>query len=232
MRLVLLSDTHGFHELAVPDGDVLLHAGDFSRNGGLRDVERFERFLGRLPHRHKILIAGNHDFVFQKQRGLAQKRLKSARYLQDSGCEVEGLRIYGSPWQPEFFDWAFNLPRGEPLRRVWARIPDEVDVLITHGPPAGLLDRNSAGEAVGCADLRERVRAVRPGLHLFGHIHEAAGVAEVDGTLFVNASVCDLRYRPVNPAVVVDWEASTRRFRVVPPVDQGTSVDKDSDPAG
>jgi hypothetical protein len=125
-------------------------------------------------------------------------------YLQDEAVEIEGLRIWGSPWQPEFLDWAFNLPRGAALREKWDRIPSGTDVLITHGPPQGVLDRVDEGRREGCADLLNAVARVRPRLHLFGHIHEGYGCLERDGTTFVNASICDRAYRPVNPPVVVD----------------------------
>ncbi|HNC99840.1 MAG TPA: metallophosphoesterase, partial [Myxococcota bacterium] len=112
--------------------------------------------------------------------------------------------IWGSPWQPRFFDWAFNLDRGEPLRRVWQKIPDGIDILVTHGPPKGILDRVQRGGEVGCEELREALRRVRPRLHVFGHIHEAYGQLHLDGTHFVNAASCNLDYRPVNPPVVVE----------------------------
>ena len=112
--------------------------------------------------------------------------------------------MWGSPWQPWFYDWAFNLQRGPEIRAKWDRIPAGVDVLVTHGPPAGILDRVVDGRSVGCADLLDAVRRVRPLLHVFGHIHEAYGEVERDGTRFVNASTCTVRYAPVNAPVVVD----------------------------
>jgi hypothetical protein len=189
MRIVCISDTHARHHLTVvPDGDILEHAGDITRHGSLEDVESFDRWLGTLPHRHKVVICGNHDFCFQEQPQRARALLTNAIYLEDSGCEIEGLAFYGSPWQPWFGGWAFNLPRGEELARVWARIPDRVDVLITHGPPEGILDRTSRGDSAGCRDLYLRVMAVKPRLHVFGHIPEAAGRVDIDDTIFVNAS--------------------------------------------
>ncbi|MEW6277344.1 MAG: metallophosphatase domain-containing protein [Candidatus Eremiobacterota bacterium] len=206
MRLVLLSDTHALHtRLAVPEGDILLHAGDLTRRGELEDVESFNRFLEKLPHRHKVVIAGNHDFCFERDRREAQKRLTAAVYLQDEAVTLEGLKIYGSPWQPWFYDWAFNLPRGEPLREKWARIPEGTDILITHGPPHGILDRTYDGRLVGCEELKTRVEELRPRLHLFGHIHEAYGVHTEGPTTYVNACVCDMRYRPIQAPIVLDW---------------------------
>jgi Icc-related predicted phosphoesterase len=188
-RIVCVSDTHARHRLtAVPGGDVLVHAGDLTRRGKLEDVEEFDRWLGTLPHPVKVVICGNHDFCFQDRPAEARALVRNATYLEDSGCEAGGLTFWGSPWQPWFGGWAFNLPRGEELARVWAKIPDRVDVLLTHGPPEGILDRTNHGENAGCADLLRRVYEVRPRLHVFGHIHEAAGRLDADGTVFVNAS--------------------------------------------
>jgi predicted phosphohydrolase len=204
MRIVCVSDTHGRHrDLTVPDGDLLVHAGDVTRRGELDTVADFDLWLGELPHPHKVVICGNHDFAFQEQPDAARGLITNAVYLEDSGATVGGLAVYGSPWQPWFFDWAFNLERGPALAAVWAKIPDRTDVLITHGPPAGILDRTDRGELVGCRDLFDRVMEVRPRLHVFGHIHEAAGRLDIDGTTFVNASCFDGHGGPV----VVEWDA-------------------------
>lgn len=188
MRIVCVSDTHGYHELThVPDGDILVHAGDVCRHGGLEDVEEFNRWLGRLPHRHKVVICGNHDWCFQEKPAEARARITNAVYLEDSGCEIEGLTFYGSPWTPLFCDWAFMLSE-EDLAKKWAAIPHGVDVLITHGPPHGILDFTNRKEHAGSRPLFDRVFEVKPRLHVFGHIHEAAGRAEIEGITFVNAS--------------------------------------------
>ena len=205
MRIVCLSDTHGLHaRLEVPDGHLLLHAGDFSMRGRPQEIERFDRWLGTLPHAHKVVVAGNHDFLFEQEPERARALLTNASYLQDAELRIGALRIFGSPWQPWFHDWAFNLQRGPALAEKWALIPDGVDVLVTHGPPAEILDRTVHGEEVGCRDLRDALERVRPRLHLFGHIHEAHGRLERDGTLYVNASNCDVRYRSLQPVIVVD----------------------------
>jgi Icc-related predicted phosphoesterase len=205
LTLVLLSDTHARHrEVAVPDGDVFLYAGDITWRGELDTVEDFDDWLGTLPHRHKVVICGNHDWCFEREPDEARKRITNAVYLQDTGVEIGGLKIWGSPWQPWFFSWAFNLHRGEPIAAKWKLIPDDTDVLITHGPPHGIGDRCFDDRLVGCTDLLARIRAVKPKLHLCGHIHEAAGAVEQDGTLFVNAS--SLTEVGVRPATVVTWD--------------------------
>jgi len=105
--------------------------------------------------------------------------LKNATcYLENSGVEIDGVKFWGSPWQPEFFNWAFNLPRGRRLAEIWALIPDDTEVLITHTPPYGILDRVDSGEHVGCEDLRRALQRVKPKVHVFGHIHEDRGVVE------------------------------------------------------
>ncbi|MEM6671767.1 MAG: metallophosphatase domain-containing protein [Planctomycetota bacterium] len=207
MRIVCLSDTHGLHGmLDVPDGDVLVHAGDFTQIGREEEVEDFARFLAALPHRTKIVVAGNHDFLFEREPGAARQMLAGvAHYLEDSGVEAEGLRFWGSPWQPEFGGWAFNLERGPALKERWAQVPEGVDVLVTHGPPANVLDRVFNGDCVGCEDLLSALPRISPKLHVFGHIHEARGAVERNGTLFVNASSVRPRAREVLPPVVVEW---------------------------
>ncbi|BDE05241.1 hypothetical protein WPS_05170 [Vulcanimicrobium alpinum] len=210
MRLAIASDTHLRHAaVAVPDGDVFVHCGDLcGKQSSLEEVRVFGEWARALPHRHKIVIAGNHDFPFERMPEAARAALgEGIIYLQDAGVTIGGLRFWGSPWQPRFFDWAFNLDRGEPLRVKWAQIPADTDVLITHGPPRGILDATARGDAAGCDDLLARVHEVRPRVHCFGHIHEAAGIEERSGTIFVNASICTLRYAPSNPVRVVDIDA-------------------------
>lgn len=217
MRLVCVSDTHNRHAaLEVPEGDVLVHAGDFTLKGTREEVRAFDLWLGSLPHRHKLVVAGNHDWLFERSPEEARQLLTQARYLQDSGASVEGVRFWGSPWQPWFLDWAFNLQRGAPLREKWDLIPEGVDVLVTHGPPHGVRDTVAKtlprvvaglmgeGRHAGCEELLHAVARVRPRLHVFGHIHEGYGRETRDDVEFVNASCCDERYRPVNPPLVVD----------------------------
>jgi Icc-related predicted phosphoesterase len=211
ITIVAISDTHARHqELEVPAGDILVHAGDVTNMGELEDVTAFNSWLGSLPHTHKIVIAGNHDFCFERSREASEPLLTNCTYLHDSATTVMGIRFWGSPWQPWFFNWAFNLERGEEIRRKWALIPDNTDVLITHGPPYGHGDRTRSGELVGCRDLLEVVERIRPRLHVFGHIHEGYGVSFNDHTTLVNASNCDLSYEPVNPPVVFEYDPRWR----------------------
>ncbi len=204
MKVVAVSDTHGMHDrVQVPDGDVLLHAGDLTNHGEFEDVISFSNFLGRLPHRHKIVIAGNHDFCFERDPH-AKDLLTNCIYLQDEEIVIDGVKFYGSPWQPWFYDWAFNLQRGPEIRAKWDLIPLDTGVLITHGPPAGHGGMTARGVDAGCEDLLAAVEAIRPRYHVFGHIHEAAGRSCNAHTTFLNASTCTLAYEPTNPALVFE----------------------------
>ncbi len=133
--------------------------------------------------------------------------VRSSDASRYSAVEIDGLKIYGSPWQPRFYDWAFNLNRGAELEEKWRLIPPDTDVLITHGPPHGILDeveRQYYIENTGCEELRKRVEMICPKLHVFGHIHCGYGQIEKFGTEFVNASNCDEEYNPVNLPVIID----------------------------
>jgi predicted phosphohydrolase len=208
MRIVCISDTHLAHRdttLPIPDGDLLIHAGDGTLEGSIQETTHFLRWLSDLPHRNKILIAGNHDWLFQMQSLLARSLVPAGiSYLEDSAAEIEGLKVYGSPWQPEFLNWAFNLPRGPRLRQRWNQIPAKTDILVTHGPPAGILDQTPNGEHVGCIDLLDAVERLKPKLHVFGHVHHSYGSTDVGCTRYVNASLCDEDYQPTNLPVIVD----------------------------
>lgn len=190
MRIVAVADTHLFHrDLHVPRGDVFIHAGDMCRGGDLAELRASAQWIRSLPHPTKIVVAGNHDWAFVEEPEAAREVLgPDVIYLQDSGCEIDGLRFWGSPWQPAFNDWAFNLPRGRALAEKWALIPEGLDVLVTHGPPEGFGDRSSVGGRQGCADLLARVRVARPRFHLFGHIHEDGGRWTDGGITFVNCT--------------------------------------------
>ena len=205
MKIVLIADTHNRHrELTLPDGDVLVHAGDMTTGGTLEEVEEFNSYLGELPHRHKIVIAGNHDFCFELEPEPAVALLSNATYLQDEATTVEGIVFFGSPWQPRFFNFAFNLTRGPEIREKWDLIPEDVDILVTHGPPRGFGDQTVYAEEVGCRDLLAAVERVKPHVHVFGHIHEGAGIYSNGRTKFINASCCDRAFEPVNPPIVLE----------------------------
>lgn len=205
-RIVCLSDTHNYHEkIDVPDGDVLVHAGDATGRATTGEIAAFNEWFAALPHRHKIFVAGNHDWLFETDNSAARRLLDdSIVYLQDSRVEIENLKIYGAPWQPRFYDWAFNLNRGREISEKWRLIPADADVLITHGPPFGILDETPVGDRAGCEELRKKIEENRPRAHIFGHIHHGYGTTKKFGVVFVNASNCNESYAPVNAPIVFD----------------------------
>ncbi|MEO6588009.1 MAG: metallophosphatase domain-containing protein [Pyrinomonadaceae bacterium] len=212
-KIVCLSDTHNCNALIdVPDGDILIHAGDATIRGTQYETEQFLAWFSGLPHKHKIFVAGNHDWLYETNNRFAGLLTANFNiiYLQDSFVEVEGLKIYGSPWQPRFFDWAFNLNRGAELAEKWKLIPEDVDILITHGPPHGILDevpRKYRIENTGCEELIKKVEELAKNnlkLHVFGHIHCGYGQTEKFGVKFVNASNCDESYEPTQLPIVVN----------------------------
>lgn len=213
-RIVCISDTHNCNEeIVVPEGDILVHSGDATIKGTEDEVVQFLSWFSALPHKHKIFVAGNHDWMYEIANRRARLLTDNFRiiYLQDSSTEIGGLKIYGSPWQPRFYDWAFNLNRGAEMAEKWAMIPDDIDILITHGPPHKILDavpRLSGVDYAGCEELRRRIEQIavsgRLKLHVFGHIHCGYGVHDEMGVKFVNASTCDEKYQPTQPPIVVD----------------------------
>ena len=206
MKLIFISDTHDL-ELKEPisSGNVLVHSGNICGEDSPNVVKRFNEWMESLPHSHKIVIAGNHELIFERETDLARSLMTNVTYLEDEEVVIDGIKFYGSPWQPWFYDWAFNLPKGELLRKKWNLIPEDTDILITHGPPYSILNRNDWGnEQKGCEELLKRVMEIKLKVHAFGHIHEDYGSKKVDKTLFVNASICTVYYEPINKPIVVE----------------------------
>lgn len=194
MKILAISDTHGLHRQLenLPQADVLIHAGDMSMMGDFRQTQDFLNWMREQPFQHKILVAGNHDRGFEDDyhEGYPSYDLSGIHYLMDSGIELDGIYFYGSPWQPEFMNMAFNLPRkGEELHQAWLKIPAQTQVLVTHTPPYKILDITHRGFHAGCERLAERISQL-PQLkaHIFGHIHESAGIMDDASPIFVNAS--------------------------------------------
>lgn len=193
------------HErLVLPEGDLIIHSGDVSGNGTFREVLNFLQWFSQLPYKSKVFIAGNHDFAFEKKMIPITELPEGVTYLEDSIVTIDNLKIYGSPYTPEFLNWAFMKKRGAQIRKVWDNIPSNVDILVTHGPPLMIRDQTTQGRHQGCEDLLFKVKQVKPLLHVFGHIHEAYGIEEQFGTRFINASVLDQHYQMVNTPIVVD----------------------------
>lgn len=229
-RITVISDTHTKHKQVradLPGGNVLIHAGDISSLGYPHEIDNFCKWFDKIEdYDHKIFIAGNHDFLFENHSDDAAQIVNSFKwfhYLQDSwvqvGEDIEDrlTKIYGSPWQPEFLHWAFNLKRnGSELKKVWADIPDDTDILVTHGPPYGILDTvGHYPEKLGCMLLANRILEVKPKIHVFGHIHSGNGYFFDGTTHYLNASVLNERYVYEYKPKTFDWDDSTNDLKFV-----------------
>lgn len=206
-KIVAISDSHGHHwDLDIPECDILVCAGDISRgHSSVSQLQDFNNWIDTVNCKHKILVPGNHDRVFENKPEKARDLMTNCTLLMDEEIVIDNIKFYGSPWQPFFFNWAFNLPRGEKLAEKWAMIPNDTDVLITHGPPYGVLDQNDIGEHCGCVDLLNRIDVVRPKINIFGHIHEDFGTRSVSDIIFANVSVCDERYILKNKPTIIEY---------------------------
>eukprot|EP00794_Sanderia_malayensis_P007673 gene7673-8508_t len=231
IRFVCISDTHNRTDmLELPDGDVLLHAGDFSQTGLPKEIKHFELFIEEVRNKFKniVVIAGNHDLtfdlehygkklskMFHRDKIIDNEALKKSlkmkcTYLEDECVEIEGIKIYGSPWQPEFCGWAFNLRRGEQCLEKWNMIPKDIDILMTHGPPLGHGDLCMNGARAGCAELLSTIQQrIKPKYHIFGHIHEAYGMTTDGITTFINASSVNINYQQVHKPILFDFPIPT-----------------------
>ncbi len=195
MRLICLADTHNLHhEIPVPEGDILIHAGDATDGGTRNESLEFLEWFSTQPHQYKIFVPGNHDFYFEKEESL-EIIPPNVEVLIDGGLEIEGIKFWGSPMTPGNANWAFNRERGADIRSHWDLIPKDTNILITHSPPYGILDEIGSGIKLGCEELSERIDIVQPDLHLFGHIHHSAGQTSKSGTRFFNLSLLDERLR-------------------------------------
>lgn len=204
MKFVTIADTHGKHNsLKLSSGEILIHAGDISMKGDKVEVEDFLSWFDKQDFEHKILIAGNHDFYFERESDLHIQHLlpENVVYLNDNSTTINGIKIWGSPITPWFFNWAFNRHRGEPIKRHWDLIPIDTDILITHGPIFRTLDKTSEGQHVGCKDLFNKVQDINLKAHVCGHIHESYGTVEKFGTKFINASVLNANYELTNSPI-------------------------------
>ena len=215
-RLVLISDTHEQHEqVKIPPCDILVHAGDLTYRGQKPEIERAVDWLSLQPAAHVVFVAGNHDWFFERFPEEAETLLKkypTLHYLENTTVTLMGVKFWGSPYTPRFFDWAFNCDRGD-IQKHWDLIPADTDVLITHGPPQDICDQAAPhlnSEHVGCYDLRETVKKVQPKIHVFGHIHGGYGSQATVGTdwqkkpVYYNASVVNEAYKVVNKPFLVE----------------------------
>ena len=206
MKIVAISDTHGNeHELVLPKGDLLIHGGDCDINN-LAQLEALNRWFGQQDFRWKIFVAGNHDMYLDKISKFSIKDIMTnAIYLENDGVEIEGIKIWGSPYSPKFGHWAFMFWRDE-ADKIWNQIPENVDILITHGGPYQILDKTYRNEHVGCEVLTKKVAQIKPRYHIFGHIHESYGIVKNEYTTFINASLMNFHYDLVNKPHIFELE--------------------------
>jgi len=238
MRITVISDTHTRHGLIpmedLPGGDLLLHAGDIMNSGyNKNDIWDFCHWFQSLKqYEDKVFIAGNHDRMFENhplEANTIVNNYGSVIYLQDDDFVIYGdgpngdmpennIRIYGSPWQPEFYSWAFNLPKnGIEISGKWEAIPDNTDILVTHGPAYGTLDTVAGRQYdnLGCELLAERIERLKPKIHVCGHIHSGRGIEYKNRTLFINASVLDESYEYTQKPITIDFDFTTGEYEII-----------------
>jgi len=232
MRLATVSDIHGmWDKISYPEADTLVFAGDICGNYYMRSLERldalqqlcelkrlnnhFENLLTKKTYKHIIVVGGNHDWCLQLQPTESRAILTAATYLEDSEITIDGVKFYGSPWTPNFWNWAFNFydpGKNETIAttqtiETWDKIPLDTTVLITHGPPHGIRDIIMDGRHVGCPHLAKRIDTLtaigKLKLHVFGHIHHSYGSSMKNKTLFLNTAICNEKYEPLNPVPTV-----------------------------
>ena len=206
-RIVCISDTHGYEgapQLLEPS-DVLIHAGDFTGSGTIQEIAKFNNWLNSLDIATKIVIPGNHDLLFEKDWTHAVSLLTAADFvLNQSGTSIgNGLLVYGEQRQPEFNNWAFNVPRDK-MKYVWERAPQDTDILVTHGPPYGVGDKTLDGDHAGCKYQRQWIEEHQPRLVVCGHIHEGHGIYSIGRTVVINAAICTRQYKPTNRPIHIE----------------------------
>jgi predicted phosphodiesterase len=229
MKLTFVSDSHNKHKYIsshLPGGDVLIHAGDISSMGYEHEIREFCKWFNNIEgYTHKVFIAGNHDWGFQNNvekvkeilefySGVSYIQDETFVYNDDSSEEFNLVKIYGSPWQPEFYNWAFNLPKNGPeLKSKWDMIPEDTDILITHGPAYGYLDKVIGQyDHLGCELLTNRIKTIKPKIHVSGHIHSGYGYVFDGDTHYINASVLDEQYNYTQKPLSVEWNPKTNEI--------------------
>ena len=188
VRVTVISDTHLMHEgLRLPEGDLLIHCGDMFdlRDRDPSQLGRLDAWFGEQPFDRIVCTGGNHDRILEQARTRRAQPFRNAHYLEDETLHYRGLTLYGAPWLPGLPGHAFHKDRAG-LAEAWARIPAGIDILVTHSPPQGILDRSSRGMSFGCPELARELRRIAPRVHCFGHVHASAGQARLGPTLFVN----------------------------------------------
>lgn len=229
MKISLVSDTHNKHKHVhnnglgdLKGGDLIIHAGDISSMGYKHEIIEFAKWFDQLDYKHKVFIAGNHDWGFERRLDDTLEDIsiyESITYLQDKMRTIKDgdtvINIYGTPWQPEFYNWAFNLPKNGPgLSSKWEAIPLDTDILVTHGPAFGKLDtvEGRRQDHLGCELLAERIAVVKPKIHVCGHIHTGYGYYFDGETHFFNASALNEEYMYAQKPFTFDWNPITNEI--------------------
>jgi len=220
MKAVCFSDTHKTPiPFNLPKADFGIFAGDCSLSGQRKELEDFLHWYSSQPVKEKIFVAGNHDWFTYRNENQTRKMMSDygITYLRDDGIEMHGYKFYGTPIQPFFCNWAWNQSSPEERDKAYNKIPEGIDVLITHCPPFGVLDTvyhyyhiggTYIEEYVGCPRLLSAVQKKQPKFHVFGHIHCSRGVSQVEGirTRFVNSAICDEAYDLSNTPMIIDLD--------------------------
>jgi 3',5'-cyclic AMP phosphodiesterase CpdA len=236
----------------LPGGDILIHSGDITSIGRESEIREFVKWFNSIGnYTHKVFIAGNHDLTFESERLFRMKSLwfdkkafeddgalgkpdwlkdllinalnSNVYYLENSELTIDDIKIWGSPYSPRFGrDWAFNVDRGYDSNLIWKTIPNDTDIVITHGPIYGYNDRTyNTNENVGCADLYHRLHEVKPHLHFAGHIHEGYGYKTIpykdgSGDIYTfNCSSVNLAYEYFNKPITFDYDFTTREIEFI-----------------
>lgn len=213
MRLVAISDVHNrWQKLVIPECDVLISAGDYSFHGEPHVVKLYHEWLNQQPAARIISGNGNHEeWVeknFEEAKSIALTACPRVDFIEEGGVTIEDVNFWYSAITPWFNDWAYNRRPGPDIDKHWQLIPEDTDVLITHGPPYGVLDvvyysNGVPKERVGCWNLKERIKQVKPDIHIFGHIHGSHGEVHEEGVSYYNVAICDEMYSPSNPVTSI-----------------------------
>lgn len=217
-KIVAISDVHGkWGKLTIPDCDILISAGDYSFKGEPHMVKDFHAWLNKQNANHIISVQGNHETWVEKNwnqaKAIALEACPAVHFIDEGPIEIEGIKIWCSAITPWFYNWAWNRYRGEDIKRHWDMIPNDTNILVSHGPAYGILDavvyaNGDKKEHVGCNDLAEAIKRIKPDLHICGHIHSAYGQVHIDGTSYYNASICDEMYQATQPITEIDYESN------------------------
>jgi len=221
IRIQFISDLHNkLDKVKLVPSDWLLIAGDLSINGRIPEISKFnhdlQNAIRQFKFKHIIYTAGNHDDLFKENQFLAKSMVANAVYLEDKMVEIEGVKIWGSPYSPTYGDFVFNYDRGEPAKQQWSKIPNDIDILMTHAVPYNMLDMTNTFQHVGCENLLDAILqrdSIR--IHVGGHLHFSHGVKEFHDKLYINAAICNDELQPIHTPVVIDFDPTTKAYTIV-----------------